>query len=535
MGRLMTHAQSPALQIRSVSKTFGTTRALNNVAFDVPSGSVHALCGGNGSGKSSLIRILAGVETADAGTVTVGGVEHQLTDPSPQWAREAGLRFVHQDLGLFLELSVAENIAMTARYATNRVKTISWRQVHRRTADVLERWKISARPSDIMSTLGPAARAMISIARALSAEDATSDLTSSSEARDHCRTLILDEPTSALPEAEVDRLLTWVRRTTEQGNTVIIVTHRLDEILTVADSITVLRDGDHVVTRSREGLTHRDLVTFIAPTALEVQEKTAPLQNDDSSSMRAPQTAQPRLQVHHLSGGSLRDVSFTVYPGEIVGIAGLLGSGRTRLLKYLAGALRPDSGVIELDGNEIETWPGHPALRAGVVLIPENRADDGLFPGLNIAENLEAGSLAVQSPLRIDIAGRLRSRAKNKVRQFGVKVGSVSDDILTLSGGNQQKVLMARWLSRSPRLILLDEPTVGVDIGARNALHGIVRDATNAGSAAVCVTSDLEELCELCDRIQVLHHGVLSEPFTGEAISASAIGHAVYGALDVHS
>ncbi|PRZ34777.1 monosaccharide ABC transporter ATP-binding protein (CUT2 family) [Antricoccus suffuscus] len=528
----MIRTQHPALEFRAVSKTFGTTRALSNVSFDVPSGRVHALCGGNGSGKSSLIRILAGVETADTGTVTVGGVEHQLTDPSPQWARESGLRFVHQDLGLFLELSVAENIAMTARYPTNRAKTISWRQVHRRTADVLERWKISARPSDIMSTLGPAVRAMITIARALSAEDATSG---DNEMTGHGRTLILDEPTSALPEAEVDRLLTWVRRTTEQGNTVIIVTHRLDEILTVADSITVLRDGDHVVTRSREGLTHRDLVTYIAPTALEVQEKTAPLGNDDTSPVRAPKTAEPRLQVRHLSGGSLRDVSFTVYPGEIVGIAGLLGSGRTRLLKYLAGALRPDSGVIELDGNAIETWPGHPALRAGVVLIPENRADDGLFPGLNIAENLEAGSLAVQSPLRIDIAGRLRSRAKNKVRQFGVKVGSVSDDILTLSGGNQQKVLMARWLSRSPRLILLDEPTVGVDIGARNALHGIVREATNAGSAAVCVTSDLDELCELCDRIQVLHQGVLSEPISGEAISASAIGHAVYGALDVHS
>ncbi len=321
--------------------------------------------------------------------------------------------------------------------------------------------------------------------------------------------------------------------TVAQGNTVIIVTHRLDAVLAVADSITVLRDGDHVATLCREGVTQRDLVSLIAPTALEANARPAPLSEADMVQEPDAGVPQARLQVRHLAGGSLRAVSFAVRPGEVVGIAGLLGAGRTRLLKYLAGVLRLDSGSIELDGTEIDLWPGHRALRAGIVLVPESQADDGLFPGLTIAQNLEAGTLAVQSPLRVDIAGRMRSRAKAKVGQFGVKASSVGTDILTLSGGNQQKVLMARWLSMSPRLILLDEPTVGVDIGARIALHRLWRDATDAGSASVSVSSDLNELCELCDRVLVLQQGGITESFARDAISARAIGHAIHGALEV--
>lgn len=520
----MSPAHDTALRLQSVSKQFGTTQALRNVSLEIPAGRIHALLGGNGSGKSTLIKILAGVETANHGSATVGASTHDLSNPSPNWAKDAGLRFVHQDLGLFLDLTAAENICLTTGYSRRKGGSVSWSKVNRDSERILQKWKIAARPTDVMADLRPADRTMIAIARTLSADEPSDDT-----GAERSRILILDEPTSALPDVEVDSLLEWLRHTATQGNTVVIVTHRLEEVLAVADSITVLRDGEHVTTEPRSGLTRRDLVRFIAPSATQSRKNRT---GDVQRATEAAATSVPRLEVRHITGKSLGDVNFTVRSGEVVGIAGLLGSGRTRLLKYLAGVLRPDSGQILLDGMPVVTWPGHKAIRSGIVLVPESRADDGLFPGMTIAENLEAGSLAIQSAFRVDSRRGVCERAKDKARRFGVKASSVSADILTLSGGNQQKVLMARWLSASPRLILLDEPTVGVDIGARKALHNLVKDAADAGSAALCVSSDLNELCELCDRVLVLHQGVITESFAGDDLSAHEIGQAVHGTLE---
>jgi ribose transport system ATP-binding protein len=517
-----------ALRVEGVSKRFVATRALNDVSFDVASGSIHALLGGNGSGKSTLIKILAGVQPADSGFVTVGGVRQNATQTSAQWARAVGLRFVHQDIGVFQTLSVAENICLSQGYARHRPTGISWRTTETRVAALLEEWRIPVRPRDMMAQVRPADQTMIAIARALDTPIVADTDRSTEKGADEVQslTLVLDEPTSALPEAEVERLLGWLRHSAAAGSTTIFVTHRLEEVLAVATDVTALRDGVHTATRAREAMQRSDLIDLIAAsddgeTATAIGVRQAPRADE-----------KPRLEVRELSGGQLRDVSFDIAPGEIVGIAGLLGSGRTRLMQYLAGVTKPDSGEIRLDGAKFSPWPERRAIRTGVALVPEDRAENGLFPGLTISENFEAGSLALRSPFSISLSPAMRRRAHRNVARYGVKAGGVSNDILTLSGGNQQKVLIGRWLSIGPRLILLDEPTVGVDVGARAALHRLIQESTASGASALCVSSDLYELIELCDRVLVLCNGTITDVIEGDRLTARTIGRAMHSSSE---
>ncbi len=533
----MTALLPAALQIRAVSKRFGRTQALNNVSFNVERGSIHALLGGNGSGKSTLIKILAGVHSADSGTVTVAGDTVDTSHLNPHWARSAGLRFVHQDLGVFLKLTVAENICLDNGFDKRARCAISWREVERRTTALLEEWQIPARASDVLSGLRPADRTMIAIARAFTTGD---DQHPSSEDGSQPLTLILDEPTSALPETEVQRLLDWLRQSSRKGNTVVLVTHRLEEVLDVATAVTALRDGRHEATRAVTGLTRGDLVRLIAPTAQGGPATAAPLPHDvagHKTTFKAEPLdvpTQPRLKVTGLSGGSLRNVHFELAAGEIVGIAGLLGSGRTRLLHYLAGVLKPHAGQMFLDGEMFDPRPERRAIAAGVVLVPESRADDGIFPGLSISENIQAAALAVHRPTALALTPHVRLAAKRNVARFGIKMSSVDDDILTLSGGNQQKVLVGRWLATAPHVVLLDEPSVGVDVDARASLHRLVRAATATGAGVLCVSSDLYELVELSDRILVLREGTIAETLSGARLTVTAVGHAMHGSLEEH-
>ncbi len=538
----MTLAPTAALHIAAVSKRFGRTQALDDVTFGVEHGSIHALLGGNGSGKSTLIKILAGVYSADSGSLTVAGHTYDATHLTPHVARSSGLRFVHQDLGVFLPLTVSENICLGTGFDRRARYAISWGQVQKRTAALLAEWHIPARPGDVLSTLRPADRTMIAIARASAAgRDEGSNLHRAAGPL----TLILDEPTSALPETEVQRLLDWLRQSSRKGNTVVFVTHRLEEVLDVATAVTALRDGRHEGTQAVSGLTRRDLVRMIAPTADKVSSAPAAGSSRAAGStigaarydragdsVASSSSPQPRLAVRRLTGGSLRDVSFELAAGEVLGIAGLLGSGRTRLLHYLAGVLKPQGGEILLDGRVFAAWPERLAIAAGVVLVPESRADDGIFPGLSISENMQAASLAVRRPTAFAFTPAMRTAAKRNVVKFGVKMASVDDDILTLSGGNQQKVLVGRWLATDPRVVLLDEPSVGVDVDARASLHRLVRNATATGAAAVCVSSDLYELVELCDRVLILRDGTITETLSGDQLTPAAVGHAMHGSVE---
>ena len=519
-----------AVGLEAINKRFGPTRALIDVSFEVNRGSVHALLGGNGSGKSTLIKMLAGVHQADSGLVNIGEREYDAAKTDPRWAKEVGFRFVHQDLGVFPTLSVAENVALGRSYSPTFAKSISWKETKRRASELLERWSIAASADQEMISVRPADQAMIAIARAV---DLDSNADSAVSVEQHM-TLVLDEPTASLPEAEVERLLAWIRTSASEGITTILVTHRLDEVLAIATHVTVLRDGRHLETKSRDEITRRDLVELI------VGDTSATVLGDDAkkkTSSRPVAAASkssgvtPRLRVHGLADGPLRDVSFDLYPGEIVGLAGLLGSGRTRLLHHLAGVSKTSPGVIEIDGAGMNLWPQQHAIRSGIAFVPESR-EVGIFPGLSVAENLYASHLALRSPFAPALSSEVSTSAAKLVTRFGVKTQRPTSDIMTLSGGNQQKVLMGRWLSIEPRLLLLDEPSVGVDVGARAAVHELIREAASTGATALCVSSDTAELAELCDRVIVLRDGVIDGELTGDDLTAATIGRAIHGTLE---
>lgn len=507
----MTDVTEPefALRIRDLSKSFGQTRALDAVSFDVRAGAVHGLMGGNGSGKSTLIKALAGVQMAEpGGTFEFLGTRVGSDHMTPELARSLGLRFVHQNPAVFPSMSVAENIAIGASFPT-RAGRIRWQALRRHTQALLDRFEISARADDMVGDLRQAEQTMIAIARAL--QDAEENAVSA---------LVLDEPTASLPDHEVDILLDAVRRFAAAGHTIVYVSHRLDEVIQLTDDVTILRDGRHVVTRPTEGLSESGLIELIVGHSLEKSYASA------QATTPAPQGT-PRLEVRNLSGGPLRDVSFDVARGEVLGIAGLLGSGRTELLRMLFGDLPRDGGTVALDGTAVAFAEVREGMKAGVALVPEDRNREGVFQGLSVRHNLSIAGLDRFTRMgRIDGA-RERREAKRSIADYRIKTADDSALISSLSGGNQQKVVMARWLRRAPRLLLLDEPTQGVDVGAREDLYAAIRASLDGGMSVIAVSSDFDELAQICDRVIVLREGRITEELRGAEITRKQMTHLV--------
>jgi ribose transport system ATP-binding protein len=475
----------PALAIRGLSKTFVVSKALDEVGFTVEPGRIHALLGGNGSGKSTLIKILAGVYRGDpGGEIDVGATTVASDATTPALAREMGLRFVHQDPGIFPELTIAENIGLANGWPT-RAGGVRWGELHRRTAALLELFEIHARPEARMDTLSAPLRTMVAIARAL--EDADGGLS----------VLVLDEPTASLPQHEVELLLEAVRARAAYGQTILYVSHRIDEVMSIADSVTVLRDGREIVSRSTEGLTEDQLIEYIVGRPLESVFQASPDVNRGS----------PVLELEGVSAGMLQNIDLAVREGEIVGLAGLLGSGRTELLQLVFGARTRDSGTIRLAGREIDFVGPQDAIAAGVAYVPEDRALEAAFMEMTVKENLSVADLArYWGRLRFN-HGRERRDAIADIERFEVKAAGDGALFASLSGGNQQKVILARWLRRGPRLLLLDEPTQGVDVGARADVYATIDEAVANGLGVLIVSSDFEELARVSDRILILRDG----------------------------
>jgi ribose transport system ATP-binding protein len=494
-----------AVAIRDLSKSFGPTRALDAVSFTVRRGEIHGLLGGNGSGKSTLIKILAGIYRADpGGTITLSAGELAADSLRPAVARHYGLRFVHQNPGVFPALSVAENMAIGVGFP-RRAGQIRWSALHRRTAELLDRFEVDARPGDLLETLRPAEQTMVAIARALQDDGDTA-------------VLVLDEPTASLPRHEVGLLLDALGRYAARGQTILFVSHRIDETLTTVDAITVLRDGRHVITRPAAGLTEAELIRHIVGRPLDRVFPPARAKND----------APTFLSVSGLSAGPLRDVSFHAARGEVVGIAGLLGSGRSRLLRTLFGANRAEAGTVLLDGQPLAARTPAAAMAAGVAYIPEARETDAAYPELSVRENLSMGQIGTYFRHGILHRAPERHDAEASVAQFSIKSEGLEQPLSTLSGGNQQKVILARWLRRSPRLLLLDEPSQGVDVGARADVYAAVRAAADTGTTTLIVSSDFEELVQACDRVLVLRDGRIVEQLEGEALDSARLGDIVY-------
>jgi len=509
-GEIPSEGVAYALRAVGLSKTYGTARVLDGVDLEVKPGEIHALLGGNGSGKSTLIKVLAGVVDADGGTIDVFGDTVDARDQTPGRSREQGFRFVHQTGGFFSDMTVADNLALGQGFPTVARHRIDGRKLRARSQKVLHGFEIDIDPGAKMGSLRVADRMMVAIARALQAEDENSRAI-----------LVLDEPTAALPEHEVDLLLSAVRRYASAGHAIIYVTHRLDEVFDLADELTVLRDGVSILTESVSKVTMPRLVETIAGMPV-----------DAASSPPAPPSSQrTALRVEHLEVPPLRDVSFAVAPGEIVGVAGLLGSGRSELLRALFGAL-PFKGTVRLAGEPFAPSSPRHAMRRGVGFVAEDRVADSAFLDRPVSENASAASIS--SYWRRGVLDRRRERrdARKSIEDLGIRAPSERAPLAALSGGNQQKVILARWLRRAPKLLLLDEPTHGVDVGARADIHDEVRRLAAKGASVLIVSSDFEELAELAERVIVLHGGVVAEELVGHEISAHRLTVAAYRSDD---
>lgn len=492
----MTMPAQLALAAESISKTYGATKALDDVSLTVSAGAIHGLMGGNGSGKSTFIKMLAGVVTPDAGRLSFGADWSEARSHSPAKAKAVGLHFVHQQNSTFPDLTVAENLALGRGFEQTRFGSIAWREQRTRARKVLERFEVDVDPGMPMVRLSAATQMMVAIARALQDQDDTSER----------GILVLDEPTASLPKHEVDVLLTALRRYAAEGQTIVYVSHRLEEVTAIADEVTVLRNGRVASRLYGDEITHDALVAGItgkAPSTVAlVRERTTP----------HARTGTPVLTLDQLDAPGER---VEIRPGEIVAVTGLLGSGRSRLLKQIFGVEPRDGLAVDLADGALRGGSIEEAMRRGVAFVPENRLAEAALPELSIAENMSITCLSEHSTSGWIRPSRERRAARRLIDEFGVRAPGETAPLTALSGGNQQKVILARWLQRRPELLLLDEPTQGVDIGARNEIHKLIREAASAGTAVLVVSSDFDELAAVCHRAVIVSKGAVVNQIDG--------------------
>jgi len=493
---------SPALSVRQLSKHYGATQALLDVDLTTQSGSIHALVGANGSGKSTFVKILAGIERGNHGTIAVGPRVVPASGMSPDLASDLGFRFVHQDVGLFDGLTVSENIALGHGFGTSSFGRVRWRRLESEAAALIDRYQIHATPRSAVGSLNPASRTMLAIARALGADPDEGE-----------RILILDEPTASLPEREADLLAQMLKRFAAGGQTILFISHHLREILQLADNVTVLRDGRVAADVPAADLTEDELVTHIC--GRRIPRAAAAARKFDGG--------EQALAVDGLAGGRLNGVSFSADRGEVVGIAGLQGSGRSTLLRILFGHLAASQGSVRLRGETRRLAEPADAIRYGIAYLPEDRQGEAAFSGLSIRENVVAASLReFWRGLRMAHGAESRE-TQRQIERFGVVTSGPEQALGALSGGNQQKVVLARWLRRTPWLLLLDEPTQGVDVGARSDIHAALRREAENGTTVLLVSSDFEELSLVCNRVLVLRDGVVAAEFHAPDIDPDSL------------
>ncbi|WP_206340294.1 sugar ABC transporter ATP-binding protein [Blastococcus litoris] len=489
-------------------KSFGGRTVLQPTRLTVLPGEIHMLLGQNGSGKSTLIKVLSGLHSPDAGRCRVAGTE--LAFGTPESSHALGLRFVHQDLGLIEDASVADNLHFGNRFPT-RWGTVSARRMTAVAREALTRVGLDIDPRTPVADLTAAQRTGVAVARALSGSE-------------RATVLVLDEPTASLPASEVAHLHSMLRTAAAEGLGVLYVTHHLDEVYALAQRVSILRDGVLVLSASVEDTSRDDLVHALVGGELEEVRREA-----DHLAASPPGGAPPVLQVEDVTGEVLAGVSLTVRAGEIVGVYGLTGSGRESVLGAIFGARPRDGGSVRVEGRPLAQFRPAASVRAGLAYVPPDRKAAGGFMDLTAAENL-----SISDVRRFWARGFLSSGAEQRdsadwferldVRpRDGVKL-----PLRTFSGGNQQKVVMGRWLRIDPRVLLLDEPTQGVDVGAKAELHRQVLSASARGTAVLVSSTDVEELVTLCDRVLIMRAGRVAEELSGERVNENAINHSFH-------
>ena len=485
-----------ALEMTGISKRFPGVVALDSVDLRLEPGKVHALMGENGAGKSTLIKILAGVYPKDAGSIRIGGREAEIHHPGD--AIRQGIKVVFQEIALIAEFTVAENIFLE-EYPTGRAGSIDWKAIRRDARALFERIGFAVDTTAKTGRLSVSQQQMVEIARALAHE---------------ARIVVMDEPTSSLSPNEVALLFTVIRRLTALGIAVLYVTHKLDEVFAIADSVTVLRDGRHVSTRPIGDHTHASLIQDMIGRRIDNLFPRA----------RGPASDKVALSVAGLStDAKLSDVAFEAHAGEVVGFFGLMGAGRTELAKAIVGFDPIRAGAIAIGGKPLHPHDTRTSARLGIGLLTEDRKGEGLMLELPVVQNLSLAALAQFARAGFIDETKERATAQTFVDRFRIRTPGLNQAIKNLSGGNQQKVLLARWLMRGLKVIVVDEPTRGIDVGAKSEIFALIDRLAGEGLAVVMMTSEMPELLGLSDRIMVMAKGRITAAFSRDEATQERI------------
>ena len=497
----MTLATAAVVELRAVAKSFGGVHALRGVDLTLAPGEVHSLVGENGAGKSTLVRILGGVHQPDRGALLITGDEVQLHGPRD--ARARGIAVIHQEPALFPDLDVAENVYM-GRQPRDRTRGIAWKRMYREVAELLQSLGVRLDPRAPVQGLSVADQQLVEVAKALSMD---------------ARVVVMDEPTAALSSRETEELFRIIEDLRQRDVAVLFVSHRLEEVFALSDTVTVLRDGAHVITSSTAELDTADLIRHMVGREL-----------GDLFPKEAAEIGEPVLEVRDLRReGVFRDISFALRRGEIVGLAGLVGAGRSEVARAIFGIDALDEGEIVRDGSPVRIRSPRAAMRAGLAFVPEDRQHQGLVLEMAIEDNATLPFL--RRLTRFGLINRRRERevAQDFTRRLQVKAAGLQLPVRSLSGGNQQKVVIAKWLATEPQILILDEPTRGIDIGTKAEVHRIVSGLAAQGLAILLISSELPEVLAMSDRILVMHEGRLTGEFSRDEADQEAIMRAATG------
>lgn len=490
------------LEVAGVSKQFPGVLALDSIDFEVEEGEVHALIGENGAGKSTLVKIITGAYQKDSGTISVNGKSVSFANPSQ--ALEAGVGGVYQEFSLVNTLTVAENIFLGQ--LPKRAGVVRWSAMNKEASALLDRFGVNASPVDIVETLGVATRQMIEILKAVH--------------RENLKILIMDEPTSSLTDNEARTLFDFIAALKAQRVSIIYISHRLDEIKQISDRVTIFKNGVKVATERAGDLTIDDMVTQMI--GAELKEHYPKKCSDFGEQVFA---------VEGLSGKGFEDVSFAVRAGEVLGITGLVGAGKTELLEAIYGASRRQHGLARVNGKDARVRTPRHAIRAGLGLLPESRKEQGLVLGLTGAHNISLASLDQISHPFLDLSSELRI-AQESYSRLDIRPSEPRTRVVNLSGGNQQKVVLAKWLMRDCKVLLFDEPTRGIDVGAKFQIYSIIAELARQGKAVVVSSSEIEEIAGICNRVLVMQRGRVTAEIIGEKVNQENVLAAISGGIE---
>lgn len=474
------------VEMIGISKSFFGVKVLDSVNFSVSPGEIHALAGENGAGKSTLMKILQGVYTLDAGEIKIAG--EKVSIHSFQDARKLGIGMVFQEFSLVPELSVAQNIFLDREHK-NKFGLFDEKRTINQAKLVMEELGLDIDVTAKVSTLGRAYQQLTEIAKAIAGE---------------AKILILDEPTASLAKEEVDALFLVLKQLTARGVSIIYISHRMDEIYRICDQITILRDGKKIAVSKLNEISAQEIIAHITG------RKDVEMLSHHGVSIA--QTKDPIFEAERIKvGNKVNDISFKLYPGEILGLAGLMGSGRTELVRAIFGLDKKDNGKIKIEGNEVTIKNPQDAMKNGIAFIPEDRRRQGLVMEHSVKQNILATNLSSLSHLSFLNFSKINQVVQDAITNFEVRPAEPNREVRLLSGGNQQKVVIAKWLATNPKIVLMDEPTVGVDIGTKVDIMKLVRSFADEGKAVILISSELPELLSVCDRILVIRKGEIAE------------------------